>query len=233
MYLGSLETKMKSAMKNYFKCRFFSINTALMTVVLMQFAGIAWADVQLELGARFEALTLDEGITFTCPISACQSDDSACRMMEESCSGASINEAQEGIMFGGVLGIRLDMSPWTMGIRLVASIGRFKPQGEVDKETSTTLTHVSFEIPLEANISIKWIEFFVQVTPRLGLMNYSFNRDSVDNRAVEDPDTVTLGVLLSAGIRLGDGDWRFGAQGGYVAHPYISGHMIQATTIRQ
>jgi hypothetical protein len=103
----------------------------------------------------------------------------------------------------------------------------------VDKETSTTLTHVSFEIPLEANISIKWIEFFVQVTPRLGLMNYSFNRDSVDNRAVEDPDTVTLGVLLSAGIRLGDGDWRFGAQGGYVAHPYISGHMIQATTIRQ
>ena len=187
------------------------------------------AQARLEYGLRLESLTFDEGLEFSCD--QCDGSDPDCNMGRYWCQAAQLDGVYEGVMFGALLGAGAERPLGAMfrgyvGVRLVAAFGNFSAEESPDDYPDALLTHVTVELPLEINSAFGIGEGFLQVTPRLGLLQYSS-----DVRFEEDPDTFTAGILLTLGLRLGGPNMRVGVQAGLIEHPEFSGRVIQATVI--
>lgn len=175
---------------------------------------------EIELGLRFEQLTLDGDFEFTCDCDP--EEDPGCDTDPNFCSAGQIDDPHEGYLVGGFAGLMASGSTWSAGIRLAATFGDFDPVDGGANAESQGLFHVTGEVPIEAHLRLPATELFAQVVPRLGFLNLG-----QEDGGAESPDTTTFGVLLMAGVRFG-GDARVGAAVGRVQHPSISGWAVDA-----
>lgn len=215
--------------------RFSAVNRALICASGALLLGLGPSPVQaegkprIELGLRFEQLHIDEGVQFSCD---CDTDvDPDCERVDDPafCAAASLDEAYDGFLVGAFAGGYGTTEWFAGGIRLALGVGSFDPSKDpkdgVDR--SITLAHVTFEVPIEAHVKMTSMEFYVQVVPRVGLLNYiaSASQDTTE----ESADTFTFGALFNAGFRFGGDDaTQVRVGGGAVTHPGFRGWMVEA-----
>ena len=191
-----------------------------LAVALIAPASVAAQGFEIELGLRYEQLTLDGDFEFTCTCDP--EEDPGCDTDPNFCSEGRLDEPHEGYLVGGFAGLHYSAKVWSAGFRMAATFGEFEPvDGGTNPETQS-LFHITGEIPIEAHLRLPGTEVFAQVAPRMGFLNLG-----QDGASDESPDTVTLGVMLMAGVRFG-GDTRVGAAAGRVQHPSISGWAYEA-----
>lgn len=190
----------------------------------------AHAYMGFEIGVRFERLTIDEPLQFTCDLPCDIADDPSCLDVpdEELCRDLSIDEPHVGWLLGALVGASGGNRMFSGGLRLVGALGPFEPENQ-PKTTETgaepvvrptTLGHVTLEAPLEARLGGRGTYGFIQLVPRVGILNYLSGRS-------EDADTFTLGVLVVGGVRFGAADGGIAVGAGPVFHDSFGGWLVE------
>ena len=194
----------------------------LYVILLLCMPALAAAQAfEIEVGARYEQLTLDGDFEFSCTCDP--EEDPGCDTDPDFCREGRLEEAHEGFLVGGFLGVHRHGALFSAGVRLGATFGSFEPVDAGPNPKTAELFHITGEVPIEAHMALPGTEIFVQVAPRLGFLNLG-----QEDAGAESPDTVTFGVLLMAGVRFG-GDTKVGVAAGLVGHPSIRGWAVEAS----
>jgi hypothetical protein len=188
----------------------------------------AAADVRLDLGLRLELLNVDEGLQFSCD---CDTEtDPDCERVDdpEFCQGAQLDQPYDGYLVGALIGVNGETEYLGAGARLSLGFGSFDPadlpSNYTGPDRSIGLGHVAIEVPLEAHLQLSSLQLYVQVVPRVGVLNY-FSDESTE----ESADTFTFGGLFVVGFRIGNPKGlRVGAAAGRVQHPGFGGWAFEA-----
>ncbi len=188
--------------------------------------------VEVELGLRFEWLNLEQPLDFTCDAQCDEEEDPGCHRTpaEDLCVDQSTDEPHDGWLLGVLAGVHTGGPVWSIGGRLVGTMGPFAPTSEADGRTTQGATaedealllgHVTVEVPVEIRFGGPGVQVYFQVVPRLGLLNLLGGRS-------EDADTFTAGVLGVAGLRFGGESGAVQVAGGRVQHPSFGGWALDA-----
>lgn len=190
----------------------------LLVLLVSLLCGSAVAsEMRLEFGLRFEALGLDADIEFECTCDP--EEDPGCDNDPNFCRAARLGEPYSGMLFGGSVGAMMMDRFGGGGVRMAATVGPFDPDARTSIAEDAFLTHITFEVPIEAHVQLGVMELYAQAVPRFGILNYS------EEEYTEDADTLTAGVMVMLGVRVG-GERRVGAAGGAVLHPSIRGFAV-------
>lgn len=193
----------------------------------------AAARTWFEVGARLELIGIDQPLEFSCDEPCDLEEDPNCAARlppEELCRDQTLDEPHDGWLFGVLGGIHAVGPWWGVGFRVSGTFGPFEPAGDPGPTATgaepevepVTLGHVTVELPAELHTGADGTHAFVQVIPRLGMLNYIDNRD-------EEADTFTAGILLVAGFRFGGDESQVGVEAGSVHHPSFGGWFAQGT----